>query len=212
MRFLLAVVRVPILAAPQAPGTPSTGALVRGVLLERDAQAASGQFSVRAADSQVFRYLFDPKTYVERDNAMIDVARLEPGDRVEVVSDQAPGAALRYALTVHVLPSAQPVRSAVAARSQRTPGTSADSPIVAGNLFFSGVVARVSVGRMLLRTREDAGQTILLRQDTRYVEDGRVVDAAALKPNMRVYVQAGKSLYDDIEAYQIVWGRILQPK
>jgi len=211
MRLLLAVLLFPILAAPQAPGTPSPRALVRGVLLERDAPAGSGEFSVRAADSQVFRYLFDPKTYVERDDAMIDVARLQPGERVEVVSDKAPGAALRYALTIHVLPSTQPARSALV-RTQRVPLSSAGDPIFAANLSFSGVVVRLSGGRMFLRTRDDAGQTILLRQDTRYVEDGRAVGAAELKPNMRVYVQAGKSLYDEIEAYQVVWGQILQPK
>jgi len=211
MRLLLGVLLFPILAAPQAPGTPSTGALVRGVLLERDAPAGSGEFSVRAADSQVFRYRFDPKTYVERDEAMIDVARLQPGERVEVVSDQAPGAALRYALTIHVLASTQAARSTFV-RTQRASLTAAGDPLFAANLSFSGVVVRLSGGRMFLRTRDDAGQAILLRQDTRYVEDGKVVGAVELKPNMRVYVQAGKSLYDEIEAYEVVWGQILQPR
>src|ERR1017187_9643276 len=112
VRFLWVVLVFPLVAAPQ------TGSLVSGVLLERDAQTASGQFSVRATDNQVFRYLFDPQTYVERDDVTIDVARLQPGDKVEVVSDRMPHADLRYALTIHVLPSTPP----------RTPGAARPRP------------------------------------------------------------------------------------
>jgi hypothetical protein len=44
------------------------------------------------------------------------------------------------------------------------------------------------------------------------LDGGEVVDAAALKPNTRVFVQAGKTFYDQVEAYQVVWGEILGPK
>ena len=40
----------------------------------------------------------------------------------------------------------------------------------------------------------------------------RLVDAATLKPNMRVFVRAGKDLYDQVEAYQVIWGTILDPR
>lgn len=203
MRFLWVVLLFPLVAAPQ------TGALVSGVLLERDAQTASGQFSVRAADDQVFRYLFDPETYVERDDVTTDVARLEPGDQVEVVSDRMPHADLRYAIAIHVLPSTPPRTSAA---RYRTETRVQDRQIPVGTLFFSGVVSRLSGARVVLRLRDGVDQTILLLKDTRYVDGGNVVDAAALKPNMRVFVQAGKSLYDEVEAYQVVWGQILQPK
>jgi len=29
---------------------------------------------------------------------------------------------------------------------------------------------------------------------------------------MRVFVRAGRTLYNEIEAYQVIWGRILQPR
>jgi hypothetical protein len=29
---------------------------------------------------------------------------------------------------------------------------------------------------------------------------------------MRVFVRAGKNLYEQVEAYQIIWGQILEPK
>ena len=60
--------------------------------------------------------------------------------------------------------------------------------------------------------REAGDLPILLRNDTRYLEDGQVVGLASLKPNMRVFVNAGKGLYDEVEAYQIVWGRILSTR
>jgi len=37
------------------------------------------------------------------------------------------------------------------------------------------------------------------------------VEPDALKPNTRVFVRAGKDIYGEIEAYQVIWGAILQP-
>jgi hypothetical protein len=187
-------------------------ALVRGVLLERDTQSTSGEFSVRAPDNQVYRYQFDRKTYVERDDRMIEVKRLEPGERVEVVSDVVAGLVLRYARTVHVLPEPLPARPSSAARLRAAARPTLDRATPTGNLTFSGVVSRLTAERIVLRTREAGEQSLLLRKDTRYVENGEIVEAANLRPNMRVFVRAGKDLYDQLEAYQVVWGDILQPK
>ena len=44
------------------------------------------------------------------------------------------------------------------------------------------------------------------------MENGEIVEAANLRPNMRVFVRAGKDLYDQLEAYQVVWGDILRPQ
>ena len=63
-----------------------------------------------------------------------------------------------------------------------------------------------------MHTREAGEQTILLRQDTHYLAQGDTVDAAELKPNMRVFVKAGRTLYNEIEAYQVIWGQILMPQ
>jgi hypothetical protein len=191
----------------QAP----VAALVRGVLLERDTETPSGEFSVRAADNQVFRYQFDRKTYVERDDRMIDVKRLDPGEKVEVVSDTVPGSVLRYARTIHVLPEPLPPRQITAGRLRAYRST-AERAIPTGNLTFSGVVFRVNGERLVLHTREGGEQSLLLRKDTRYVENGEIVNADTLKLNMRVFVRAGKDLYDQVEAYQVIWGNILVPK
>jgi len=82
---------------------------------------------------------------------------------------------------------------------------------VTGNLTFAGVVSRLNSQRLILHTR--AGEeTILIRQDTLYVDNGGTVNAADLQPNMRVFVRAGKNLYEQVEAYQVIWGSILEPK
>src|SRR6516162_5419667 len=84
-------------------------ALVTGILLECDAHAA-GEFSIRAADNRVLRYQFDHKTYVEREEHMIEPARLVAGEKVEVLSDSVPGYPLRYARTIHVIQPVPPAR------------------------------------------------------------------------------------------------------
>jgi hypothetical protein len=193
---------VPLISAAQPP-------LVRGVVLERDSEAGSGEFSVRAPDNQVYRYRFDGKTYVEREDRLIDIPRLYPGEKVEVVSDQLPGSKWRYARTVHVLED--PAPRPPAARRPRPASGFAERSVLAGNLTFSGVVQRLNAERLVLHTRA-GDELILLRQDTRYLENGEVVEAATLRPNMRVFVRAARDLWGQVEAYQVIWGKILDPK
>jgi hypothetical protein len=193
-----------------AAETPESAALIRGVLLERDSQPSSGEFSVRLADNQVFRYQFDSKTYVEREQQLLDIPRLRPGEKVEVVSDALPGSVLRYARTVHVIydkpaprpPSLGRLRSANRLIEDRTP---------LGTLTYAGVVFRVNGDRLVLHTRDGGEQALLLRKDTRYLNNGEIVDPATLQMNTRVFVRAGKDLWDQIEAYQVIWGKILEP-
>ena len=81
-----------------------------------------------------------------------------------------------------------------------------------GTLAYAGVVYRVNADRFVIHTREAGDLSILLRNDTRYLDNGQLVDLASLKPNMRVFVRAGKDLYNEVEAYQVIWGRILAPR
>ena len=208
MRYALLLLLIAWIAPAQTPA----GAALTGTVLERDSQTASGQFSVRAATNQVFRYRFDSKTTVDRDSRAIDVARLNPGDRVEVISDQPPGAALRYAVSVRVLAASSPPR-AEAGSQPRTSASIADREAPAGSLSFTGIVALVSTGRLTLRLRDGRQQAILLRKDTSYIADGKRVDGADLKLSMRVFVEGGRSIVNanEVEAYRVVWGNIMQP-
>jgi hypothetical protein len=208
MRAIGIVLFLPWMAAAQQ--SPENAALVRGVLLECDARAA-GEFSIRVADNRVLRYQFDRKTYVEREEHLIEAARLVAGEKVEVLSDTVAGFTLRYARTIHVIQPLPPPRPQTLGRL-RAYDPKTEPVIRTGNITYSGVVFRLNSQRVVLHTREGGDLSILLRKDTRYLADGQVVDADSLKLNMRVFVRAGKDLYNDVEAYQVIWGTILTPR
>lgn len=189
-----------------AADTPYQSPILRGVVLECD-QRPAGELAIRAADNEVLRYQFDKRTYVERNEQMIEPSRLLPGEKVEIVSDRAPGFTLRYARTIHVVQATPPPRPQRAGLPK--PYNPRTENVRTGSLNYSGVIYRVNAEKFVLHTREAGDLPILLRNDTRYLEDGQVVALTSLKPNMRVFVNAGKGLYGDVEAYQIVSGKIL---
>jgi hypothetical protein len=206
MRALAVLLTLALAASAQ---TLENAALVRGVVLECDAHP-TGELSIRTADNQVLRYQFDAKTYAEREQRLIEARRVAPGEQVEIVSDRTPGSLLRYARTIHVLQPTPPPRPLSQGRLRAY--NPKQDPVRTGNLTYSGVVYRLNADRVLIHTREAGDLAILLRKDTRYLADGKVVEAADLKPNMRVFVRAGKDLYDEVEAYQVIWGTILTPR
>lgn len=174
--------------------------MLRGILVDRDGAG----LSVRTPGDQIVRYRFDATTYVEREEKMIEVPGLRAGEQVEVLSDLLGGSPVRYARTIHVIYPMPPRRNT--ARPHPEPL----SP--RADLTFSGVVSHLNDGRVVLRTRDAGEQIIQLRKDTRFLADGETVAATDLKTNMRVFVQAGKDVFGHVEAYQVVWGGILQPK
>jgi hypothetical protein len=200
-----------LLSTTLAAQTPPPAGLMRGRILECEVEGARGEISIRTATYQVFRFAFDRITYFEREKQRIDAGDLEAGDMVEVVSDRTPGLTLRYARTVHVI--SPPVRSRppLTAGRLRVYRSPVEHLVPIGNLTFAGVVFRVTPERLVLHTRDGGEKIFLLRQDTRYLDGGKMVEGTTLKPNMRVFVRAGKTLYDEIEAYQVIWGRMIQP-
>lgn len=197
-----------VLAGLAAAQTRFASPLIRGVLIERETHATAGQFSVRAADDRIFHYRFDSKTYVERENRLIQVAQLDPGEKVEVLSDEGPASALRYARTIHVILPQPPARPL----SQGRLRAAADHYEPLATVSFAGVVSRLQADRLVLHTKEAGDQTIMLRQDTRFLENGEIVERSTLQPSMRVFVRGGRDLYGEVEAYQVIWGEILVPR
>jgi len=185
---------------------------IRGVLLEHD-PGATGELAVRSPDHFVFRYRFDAHTAVEREGQSLDVYHLRPGDQIELSSDPSNGP-VRYARAIVVkVAVSTPTGSAhrAAPASHIRPYNAEEERLrQKGDLTFSGVIASLTGARLVLRTRQAGEQTIMLRQDTRYLENGEMVAAASLKPNMRVFVRGAKNIYGDVEGYQVVWGNILE--
>ena len=201
-----------VITLPAEPA-PRFSGVTRGILLECDAPGAMGQFSVRAGGTnEVYRFAFDAKTYLERDSRRISIGGLQKGDTLEVVSDRDENMPVHYARTVHVIETRPAPRLPLTAgRSRLYQASPIDLIAPRGNITFAGVVTKLTADRVVLHTRLDGLKTVLLRLDTRYLESGTVADAADLKPTTRVFVRAGKNLDDQIEAYQIIWGDIMDP-
>jgi hypothetical protein len=197
-----------LLLAPLIAGAQSPSPEQEGVVLEWDSNVAAGELAIRAPDNEVYRYRFDSKTLVQRDAFSGGMGHLRVADQVIVDSDLVPGTLLRYARSIRVM-IAPPQMTLADARVRATISL-LDRPPQTGNLTFAGVVSRLNPQSLVLRTRAGE-QTLLIRRDTRYVDNGDTVEAAQLRPNMRVFVRAGRNLYEQVEAYQVIWGSILDP-
>ena len=210
MRWIAAVLWMGLpLAAQQGPI-----GIVSGTLLE-SGTGTRGQLTIRSVSSQVFCVQYDGRTYFERAHRSIAAEALKPGDRLEIVADRQPGSAVSYARTVQVLedPPA-PAQRGQANRSLRPrPSALADLDTIfpRGNLTFAGTVSHISPQLLVLRTRSNGEKSILLRDDTKYLDNGTPVAMGSLKPHTQVYIRAGRNLDDELEAYQVVWGKILEP-
>ncbi len=190
---------------------PAPLGIVRASLIEIRQADSYGELTVETPERRTYRFSFNQRTYVEREKRRIAIDSLRQGDRLEILSDLGASPDIRYARMVHVWDPSAPVRP----RPRPWHGTSYVSPtehiIPRGDLTFSGAVRRLNPDNLVLRTRLDGDKQILLRPDTRYLRGGSVVDAGALSANTRVFVRAGRNLDGDIEAYQVIWGGILEP-
>jgi Domain of unknown function (DUF5666) len=195
--------------------------ITRGRLLESDT-SETGELSIRSQNDRVYWFVYDSKTYVERENHLSSVPKLHKGDELEVVCDTGPDAALRYARTIHVLENpagkVQPQRQFSEGRyamprrpAVRDDPLKSDLLFTAGTLTFAGLVSQLNDERLVLRTRTGGEKTIYLRPDTRYMKDGGVAARGALRLNTRVYVRGSKNLEGEIEAFQVIWGEVLEP-
>jgi hypothetical protein len=184
---------------------------LRGDLQGWIGTSRSGQFTFRAAADRLYSCSFDEKTYFERDQQRITLAVAGKGDHLELLSDRRLGSTSCYARIVHILdPPPSYMVPGVRPHPEAAPRRTA-SFLPHGNLSLSGVVARLTADSLILRTRSGNLQVILLRPDTRYMTEGQTAGPASLPANTIVYIRGGRDLNDQIEAYQVIWGEILQP-
>ncbi len=183
--------------------------IVRGDVVLRTGSVRGGELKIRCAENTIYSCQFDARTYFERENMMTTVTSIEAGDPVEVVADGKPESGGCYARTVQVV---DPRSRGTSARRFRS--VLIDSPTEAfvphGDVLFGGLVVKIDAARLTIRTRHgEVGVTLL--PDTRYLEGGRRVESPALV-NKHVYVRAGRDVWDDLQAYQVVWGEIVAPR
>ncbi|MGH9627714.1 MAG: hypothetical protein ACRD7E_05155, partial [Bryobacteraceae bacterium] len=78
-------------------------------------------------------------------------------------------------------------------------------------LTFAGVVLRMNPQMLVVRTRDEGEKHVMLREDTRYLEGGLPSERGFLNVNTRIFIRGGKNLDNEVEAYQIIWGKIAGP-
>ena len=176
--------------------------IVRG-RLEEALPTRSGELRIRTTADQIYTCRFDNATYIERDGQRIDAPALRPGDPVEVLTDRKP-AVLCYARTVRV-------REQNAGVPIRPRNALLEAWYPRGNMAFAAVVLRSNPELIVVRMRGGEQKFVRVRADTRYASNGLPANLAQLAPNTRVFIRAGLNVERELEAYQIVWGRIEGP-
>jgi len=200
MRLPIVIAAV-LAVAPLSLAADMAKGLFHGSMVSWEGSPTKGVLLARTVTGIVEGCGYDSLSYLELSRRRVTVAKLEPGDPLEIVTDHKPGSRDCYIRMLQVIPPGPP------------PGrvnTAAKRPVIEpphGDRTVSGVIVRCEARSMTVRTREGE-VTLLLRKDTRYLGDGAKQDAAALTVNTRVFVRAGPDLDGGLEAYQVVWGEI----
>ena len=201
MRFPC-ILAIAVVAAPLCSPADMPKGLFRGQMVSWEGSPAKGVLLARTAGGLVEGCGYDSLSFLELSRQRITVAKLEPGDPLEIITDHKPGSRDCYIRMLQVVPPGPPPNRAKPVASFRP---TLDLPH--GDRTLSGVIIRRDAKSLTLRTH-DGEQTVLLRKDTRFVGDGSQQDASAALVNTRVFVRAGPNLYGGIEAYQVMWGEI----
>ena len=192
---------VAVAAGPLSKGADMPKGLFRGSMVSWEGSPAKGVLLARNSAGTLQGCGYDSLSILELSRRRVTVAKLEPGDPLEIITDHRPGSMDCYIRMLNVIPPGPPPGRASAA--PKAPAI----VLPRGDRTVSGVVVRNSGRSLTLRTR-DGEQSLLLRKDTRYLADGAPQDAAALAVNTRVFIRAGRNLEGGIEAYQVMWGEI----
>ena len=196
------MIAIAALTSPLCAPADMPKGLFHGQMVSWEGSPAKGILLARSTAGAVEGCGYDSLSILELSRQRITVAKLEPGDPVEIITDHKPGSRDCYIRMLQVIPPGPPpsrVKPVAAARP------TFDLPH--GDRTVSGVIVRRDARSITLRTREGE-QTLLLRKDTRYLGDGAQQDAAAALVNTRVFVRAGRNLEGGVEAYQVMWGEI----
>lgn len=167
-----------------------------------------GALSVRNSNGVDYGCFWDAHTLFTRRQWPIRAADLSGGEYVEVLADRRAGiqnaAQSCYARIFAVIDEEKPATR----KRSLVNDAQKENWIPAGNLTFAGLVTQVANRDITIRTRTGL-RTLALREDTRYSGDGLRVLTPEPLVNKHVFIRAGHDLYGTLQAYQVMWGRIL---
>jgi hypothetical protein len=168
-----------------------------------DIQPAS--FLLKTIAKKEFRCTYDHRTWFEQSRLRVPVKSFQPTDLVEIVADRRliDGTPC-YVRTVRLADLGKKDTG----RMRITYRAVTESIIPRGEYQWAGTVSELTPEKMILRTRVNGYKTIVLRRDTRYLEDGVMSEWERLRPNTRVSIRAGRNFEGVVEVYQIIWGAV----
>ncbi|MBM3787006.1 MAG: hypothetical protein FJW30_21830 [Acidobacteria bacterium] len=162
-------------------------------------------FHLRTVQGKEFTCTYDFRTWFEQSRLRVPATAFQPTDLVEVVADRR-------------LIEGRPCYIRTVRLADPTPKETSRMRITyrgvttnwypRGEFQWGGVVSEVNGTHLVLRTRAEGYKPLLLRRDTRFLEDGVVSDVTRLKPNEHISVRAGKNFEGTLEVYQVVWGNV----
>lgn len=205
---LLAPLLIPLALAAAENDTPTHLGFVQGTFIE----GSSTRISVHCDSNTVFHFSVDERTWIERDNERIAPTSLAAGDKLEIVSDRPrPEETAPYARLVRVIPPAHPRHYLVSEGNYTFRHDDPHLITTESKLVFSGLIVSIAGAKTTVQTRMDGLKIIYLRADTIFVYKGSPAPRSALSTNSRVFIRAGRNLDNELEAYEIMWGGILDP-
>lgn len=168
-----------------------------------DIQSAS--FLLKTTTNKEFRCSFDQRTWFEQSRLRVSVSAFQPADLVELIADRRliDGTPC-YVRTVKLADLAAPKNTRLNIPYRAV----TESIIPRGEYQWAGTVSELTAEKLVLRTRADGYKTLVLRPDTRFLEDGAVSELARLQPNTLISIRAGRSITGETEVYQIIWGSV----
>jgi len=181
--------------------------IVRGDLSFVLVRGQRGSLDIRTSNGAVYQCDFDAQSLIERDKLPIAASILEKGEPIELLADRKRDRC--YARIIRVLRAAAAKPSQT--RSRYTPNM-IDRIYPRGNLTFSGIILRMNPSMLVLRTRTEPEQVIMLREDTRFLDSGLPGERSDLAVNTRVFIRGSKTFDNTLEAYQVIWGELAGPK
>jgi hypothetical protein len=206
-----------LLAQEPTVRASSVGVMPSGIVRGHLLFLRAGTAEVERDDGITYDCTYDSHTLFERNHWPVQAADLNRGEPVEVLSDRRPGTRACYVRILSVIylpppPLRRPTKIAPLDDDNQATAqtTQPKTPVRArqGNLSFSGVVTQYDGSTLTLRTRS-GNQVLHVRTDTLYSNSGLTINPPIDLVNEHVYVRAGRNIYGIIEAYQVLWGEIL---
>ncbi len=196
-----------LLAAGLCAQTEMPVGVYRGVLVSSQAAGTGGDITIRDPQGAELLCHYDAQSYVERDRRHTSMPSIQPGETVEVLAGHKPGSVSCYVRLALVI---NPAQEEAAAERARRAAFNAHSFFFTptGDRTVAGVVVGITSRLLMLRTKT-GDAALVLRPDTKYIDDGVRTEHTDLHVNTRVFVRAGRSIDGIVEAYQVIWGRIL---